>query len=164
MGDLAETFFLSTVKPTVDEFHRSPLDVRRGRLAAIVLYHMADYWNVECNEGCDRKTMADHLEALHQKLFSRCPDFRMIRDAADASKHARLFEQTKLPREMSSSDQIVRESGIFNAPFNTAVFNEASRVMVILDDGTSRPLLGAINSVLAMWEQMIAADGHETGA
>ena len=45
----AEMFFRGIVSPTVDEAFAEPDNVRRGRLAAIVLLHMADYWNVALN-------------------------------------------------------------------------------------------------------------------
>ncbi len=43
----ARNFYLATAKPTLDEFYREPLNLRRGRLAAIVLFHVADYLFLE---------------------------------------------------------------------------------------------------------------------
>jgi hypothetical protein len=47
MPTKAADFFTSIVRPTVDEFLCDTTDIRRGRLAAIVLYHMKDYWQLE---------------------------------------------------------------------------------------------------------------------
>ncbi|CCG41830.1 hypothetical protein [Magnetospirillum molischianum] len=152
---LAENFFRSTVKPTVEEFLSDPLNLRRGRLAAIVLYHMADYWVAKRNEGGDKKDNKNCLEKLHKQLIAECQEFNIIRDIADASKHARLYTQGKIPRIISSSEQITRRPGLFHAPFGVGVFNQASWVMVKMDDGSSRPLLDAIEAVMKMWEEML---------
>ncbi len=58
--------FSSTVKPTVSEFLENVQDVRRGRLAAIVLYHMTDYLALEGYMGRDRKVMTERLDNLRE--------------------------------------------------------------------------------------------------
>jgi len=146
----ATDFFTSTVKPTADEFLNDTKDIRRGRLAAIVLYHMADYWRLE------NQATYTTLDSLRAALVAKCPDFRVIRDVADASKHAELIIPAKnISRTLSSSEQVTRPKGLFQAPFGTGVFYEASDVVFILDDGTRRPLEGAVRSVLQMWEIML---------
>jgi hypothetical protein len=142
----ATEFFSSTVRPTVDEFLSDKYNIRRGRLAAIVLYHMADYWDQEHspNKGS--------LGKLRQSLINKCPEFGIIRDVADASKHAQLRHSKDIPRRLSSSDQITRPPGLFEAPFGVGVFHEASEVIVTLDDGTSRPFKPAVEAVISMWE------------
>src|SRR5579871_1382923 len=99
MSTRSANFFHSTVKPTVEEFLTQKIDIRRGRLAAIVLYHMADYWFEE------NKSSYARLSDLHKILISECSDFLLIRDIADASKHAELKAQKEIPRELSSSEQ-----------------------------------------------------------
>jgi hypothetical protein len=145
----AKEFFTSTVKPTAGEFLSAIRDVRRGRLAAIVLYHMADYWFIE------NQTTYETLTSLHEALIKQCPDFLIIRDVADASKHAQLKQQKGIPRGLSSSDQIRRPPGLFEAPFGVGVFYEASEVVVSLDDAKNLPFVGAVQSVLSMWEKML---------
>ena len=149
MPTKALDFFTSTVKPTVDEFFGDIKDVRRARLAAIVLYHMADYWDQQDNPT------EKSLTILYRSLIAKCPDFVFIRDVADASKHAKLRQAKDIPRQLSSSDKIARAPGLFEAPFGEGVFNEASIVMVTLDDGTSRPFAEAVQSVLLMWENVL---------
>jgi hypothetical protein len=144
------------VRPTVTEFFQNATDTRRGRLAAIVLYHLADHWLLD-QPGIDpSRHNGDKLAQLHSLLIGECEAFGIIRDIADASKHAELFVQAKNPRRLSSATQVTRSPGIFEAPFGTAVFNEASIVMYTLDDRTSRPLVGAIRAVMDMWEQKLA--------
>lgn len=162
MPTRATNFFTSTVKPTANEFLNDPRDIRRGRLAAIVLYHMADYFALEGYAGKDRKVMDERLENLRKELIEKCPKFLLIRDVADASKHAQLSVPKKTTRELSSSEQITKTPGGFHAPFGTAVFNEASVVMVILDDGKHQPLAETVRSVLSMWEEKLKYAGEET--
>ena len=84
-----EGFFKETVKLTVDEYLVRPNNIRRGRLAAIVLNHMVDYWHEDTQES---------LTAIRAALRADTPIPRylgyssgdIIWDLADASKHARL--------------------------------------------------------------------------
>lgn len=154
MTSEAADFFAWTVKPTVSEFLANPRDIRRGRLAAIVLNHMADYLALDGYVGYDRNEMDGRLKAVREMLIAKCPDFSLIRDIADATKHAKLSAPKKgPPREVSSSQQITRSSGIFQAPFGEGVFAEAVIVFATLNDGTSKPLEPAIRSVMAALEE-----------
>jgi hypothetical protein len=153
VSTIAKKFFTSTVKPTVTEFLGDIRDIRRGRLAAIVLSHMADYWAIQGYTGNDRNVIDKRLDKLRVDLINDCPDFEIIWNIADATKHVRLT--TKRPRKLSTSDQIIKPLGIFGAPFNTAVFNEASIVEIVLDNKKKRPLAGVIQSVFAMWERKL---------
>ena len=86
---LTEKFFKEIVEPTVDEYLVRPENVRRGRLAAVVLNHMVDYWHEDTQES---------LTAIRAALRADTPIPRypgysysdIIWDLADASKHARL--------------------------------------------------------------------------
>jgi hypothetical protein len=103
-------------------------------------------------EGYSGHEMRKRLESLHKELIAACPDFALIRDIADASKHARLHVRDGAPRLVTGAQQITRPHGIFGAPFGTAAFGEASWVVVTLDDGQTRPLAGIVRQVLMMWE------------
>lgn len=156
MSSETADFFTSTVKPTVSEFLTNVRDIRRGRLAAIVLYHMADYLALDGYTGQDRKVMDERLKSLREKLMVECPDFSLIRDIADATKHAQLSIPKKTaPRELSSSQQITSSPGLFHAPFGESVFAEAAIVFATLDNGTIKPLEPAVRSVLATLEEYV---------
>jgi len=113
-------------------------------------FHMAGYWEVEHNPNPTHDT----LRALIEGLINNCPEFLFVRDVANASKHNRLTTNPKPPRRLSSSDDVRRTPGLFEAPFGEGVFNEAVEVIVTLDDGTSRPLAPIVRAVLSMWESM----------
>lgn len=140
-------FFTWTVKPTVDEFLNDTYDIRRGRLAAIVLFHMADYWCWHLH-NTDKK-----LGDIYEVLQNNCSDFSMVRDIANASKH---YQLTRGARQLTSSEQITRPPGLFEEGLGIGVFAEASNVIFKLDDGTERLLEGAIRSVLSMWETLLS--------
>jgi hypothetical protein len=149
MPTKATNFFSSTVKPTVEEFFNEEKNIRKGRLAAIVLYHMADYWFEE------NKSSYALLKDLHKILISECSDFLLIRDIADASKHAELRTAKDIPRELSSTDQITGSPGLFGAPLGEGLFAEAIIVFAVMDDGREKPIAPAIRSVQEMWEKKI---------
>lgn len=150
MRSSAADFFSSTVKPTVLEFLAHPYDIRRGRLAAIVLNHMTDYLAMEGYVGHDRKEMNRLVEVVRENLVAKCTDFSLIQDIADATKHAKLsLPKNGVPRAVSSSEQITRSPSLVEAPFGEGVFAEAAIVFVTLSDGTEKALLPAINSVMA---------------
>lgn len=151
----AADYFYSTAKPTVDEFLNDFRSVRRGRLAAIVLYHMADYWHIAY--GSPGVT----LSALHKALIAECSDFQLVRDVADASKHDILNSQKNIPRTVSASHQVARPPGIFEAPFGVGVFAEASIPMITQDDGVERPLEVTVRTVLEMWEVKLEQKSRE---
>lgn len=108
---------------------------------------MADYWCWYLYNS-DKK-----LNDLQKHLQTICPDFAVIRDVADASKHHKLTRPTK---QLTSSEQITRPPGLFEAPFGEGVFAEAANVIFKLDNGTERLLEDAVRSVLSMWETILA--------
>jgi hypothetical protein len=131
-------FFVEVVVPTVDEYLSDPTDLRRGFLAAIVLYHMSDYW--------EKETAGRDVEDL-RRLY---PDFKLINEIATAAKHR--SRDRGIPM-ITRSDQIksTPHPGLFQANFGAGMFAEASEVIVTLDDNTHVHLKPAIETVLSMW-------------
>lgn len=152
-------FFIVTVKPTVQDFLGAKGDIRRAHLATLVLSHMADYWAVDAYEGDDRG-MRECLDELHKALADECPEFLLIKEVADASKHAQLLTNKKnMPHELSFSERIKRPAGFFTDQFVEGKSDEAPSVMVTLDNGTTRPLAEAVQSVLFLWEKKLREKG-----
>ncbi|WP_258531646.1 hypothetical protein [Xanthomonas oryzae] len=155
MRPAAAAFLAHTVEPTVAEFEKAPYDIRRGRLASIVLYHMADHFALDGFTGNDRKLMDQKIEAARAAVQAKAPQFVLIRDVADASKHAKLASSKKAARQLTSTEQVSATPGLFQAPFGYGVFAEAAQVLVTLDDGTTLPLPPAVRAVLAAWKSMV---------
>lgn len=143
-------YFEQTVKPTVAEFLDDKVNIRRGRIAAIVLYHMNDYVR---KNGYGTPT---NLLLGKDKIL-----FETVHAAANATKHFRLDKN----HIAMTADQVIAEnnSGLFNAPFGEGVFAESNEVYLELDkpqvfDGTvleSVNLASALTFVLSFWEQQI---------
>lgn len=155
MPSKAKTFFSMMVEPTVAEFIQYPFDIRRGLLAALVLNHMADHIALEGCTSTDRSHMNNLLKTTRDSMLLNCPEFQFIQDVADATKHSKLSTSKTVgsaPRDVSSSSQISSTPGLFEAPFGEGMFAEAVIVFVNLKDGSSKPLLPAVQTVLAAWK------------
>ena len=154
MVSSASDFFKTFVEPTVTEFFEHPLDVRRGRIAAIVLYHMTDHYALEGYLGQDHKEIDNRILKARSNIISCCQDFKLIRDVADATKHAQLSTAILIPRETSSYDQVDVTPGLFQAPFGYGYFAEACEVLVTLDNGSVKSLLPAVRAVVNYWKSV----------
>jgi hypothetical protein len=144
----AADFFSSIVRPTVDEFLDNTGDLRRGFLAAIVLYHTADYW------WSENKTTYPGLTSLHEALIRNRPEFKVIRDVGDVAKHGELHNrQRRIPRILSSSENVKARDDFFSDGFS--IFSYVPDVKYTLDDGSSGSLEGVVRSILSMWETML---------
>lgn len=89
--DRAEWFLAEIVRPTVNEFMAAQGDLRRGLLSAIVLSHAADH--VFHARPTLRRTFKDE-RAYREALAARSEGFALIRDVADAAKHAKLSRRS----------------------------------------------------------------------
>ena len=156
---LTEEFLKETVEPTVDEYLVRPDNVRRGRLAAIVLNHMVDYWHEDAHES---------LTAIRATLradtpIPRYPDYSssdILWDLADASKHARLepFHNGRR-RQLIDAGQVephltgAMGTGVLGiTPMGMAISTD---LRVILDDGQSFILAYVVRSVMEVWRKKL---------
>jgi hypothetical protein len=88
-GDEADLCLDEFVQPTVDEFlpERSKGDVRRAKLACIVVASLVDYIHVarpSLRQGLD------DVRKYRAHLASQCRAYALVRDICDATKHMRL--------------------------------------------------------------------------
>lgn len=159
--DAIYEYYEDTVKPTVNEFLIDRTNLRRGRLAAIVLDHMRDYRVVQ---------IGGDPEKLLEKIKEDCFDLVLIRDVCNASKHCILTGNsyqkkcTKNPRHLSKYSDIKSENnaGIFSKPFGEGRFSESNYVYIKFDQGRSlrdgkesKNLDESINEVMAYWDKTL---------
>ena len=78
-------YFEEIVKPTVDDFLKDKTNIRKGRLAAIVLDHMRDYRVIQLDIKSEKKVSP--TEVLLNEIKQECFDLVLIRDVCNASKH-----------------------------------------------------------------------------
>lgn len=114
----ARDYFEVTVKPTVREFLDNTSDVRKGRLAAIVLFHTWDYL-----KGVGVKPVLKEEKLMYET----------VRAAANASKH---FKLTSKDHVASNANQVAAEKneGLFGSPFGESFFGESNDVYLLLDE------------------------------
>jgi hypothetical protein len=139
-------FLLEIVEPTVREFLGRRGDIRLGFLAAIVLNQTAHYWAHDGHVPKDPR--------MRDQIRKESPDFALIHDIADASKHVVLGRKS---RRLTSMDQASSPGGLFQEPFGEGVFNEAWVVTVTLDDRTTVLLDELVESVLSFWKVKISS-------
>jgi hypothetical protein len=162
-------YYEDTVKPTVEEFLINKTNLRKGRLAAIVLDHMRDYRGVQ---------LGIKAETLLEQIKVDCFDLVLIRDVCNASKHCSLTgnsannPKVKNPRNLSKASDIKSENnaGIFGAPFGSseALFGESNYVYMKLDREvslsaaeapiSSRVLHESINEVMKYWDKTLYSE------
>ena len=87
---------LNIVKPTVAEFMVDKSNLRKGRLAAIVLDHVRDYRAVQLDISSNM---------VLNTIKDACPDAVFVRDVCNASKHAILTNTHKIPITISNTEQ-----------------------------------------------------------
>jgi len=151
--DLA--FFDTIVRLTVEAFREYPRDLRRACLAALVLASMADHYYA-CHPG-----LATGKGEYRNFLASLRADFALVRDVAEATKHATLRDDGK---GIAFDHVAVRPSPEVSGGYNTGALayggpgGYSSRVAIIVTnrDGSVSFLDDAIVSVLAFWERHLS--------
>lgn len=142
-------FFNQVVKPTCDECLASIADLRRSRLAAIVLHHMNDYWAVE-HGTTPRSVFTEASKA--------CPALALIADVADATKHGVLRNQS---RPVSSADQVKHHPGMLYGlgAYGTSAYSQPPGIYIHANgpNGPSRtPFNAPMSEALQFWEERVA--------
>ncbi len=153
---LTKQFFNETVKPTVDEYLNEPGNIRRGRLAAIVLYHLEDYWLVDTQQKI-------HVELCKNTLIQSDASHSsadIIRDLANASKHAKLTHRHgNEKRQLTNANQIIqrRIGAMGTVPFGMLALGESCPVdvSVVLDNHQAFSLLYVIRQVMDAWHKLL---------
>ena len=158
-------YYLNTVKPTVAEFMANKCDLRKGRLAAIVLDHVRDYRAIQIGLKSKRGELSPPNMIL-DAMKEDCPDAIFLRDVCNASKHAILSSNSKdMPRTLSNANQIKAEqnAGLFSAPFGEGMFAESNYVFIKFDQDqilngemiSFRSLHDSINEVIKYWDKQL---------
>ena len=154
-------FFRETVEPTVEEFLADRRNIRRGRLASIVLSHMVDYWCVDYNERKLNQKRNKFASEIRKELASKTPidnySFsQAVWDVCDASKHAILTQQNHVLKDAKDVKQN-RVGAMGTVPFGMAPMGALipNDVIVVLDNGKRYSLSCAVSRVMDVWRQML---------
>lgn len=156
-------YYLNTVQPTVQEFLENKQDLRKGRIAAIVLDHMRDYWAIYLDQH-EKRSITETI--LKDEIYELCPDAALIRDVCNATKHGLLRISTNdkiIPKSIYSTHQIKSEQneGLFVGGFGS-MFGEANYVFIEFEDTDRnsehtgfRFLHEAISAVSSFWDNKL---------
>lgn len=150
----AYDFFITTVKPTVEEALVNHWNIRLARLAAIVLCHMIDHWALRETKSQNRNELDDLVKIAKTEMRQKIPSYSLIIDVADASKHARLALPKTGSRNIYNSEDVKATPGLFSAPFGQGHFREACIIYVTLEDGTKANIIKPLREILAEWERI----------
>lgn len=129
--DYVFDYYENIVKPTVQEFIENKHDIRKGRIAAIVLDHMRDYWAIYLDQH-EKWSITETI--LKDEIYELCPDAALIRDVCNATKHGLLRISTNdknIPKSIHSTHQIKSEQneGLFVGGFGS-MFGESNYVYI----------------------------------
>ena len=147
MPEILRDYFENTVIPTVNEYllGNGRFNIRRARLAAIVVEHIIDYYSVAY-----KKTK----EEVRKDITDLSPFYPIVRSAADATKHRSLKRKNT---DIKESEQIKCPPGFFQAPFGEGYWAEAIEVYVETDNGKKISLENAIKEVMQVWDMKISS-------
>ncbi len=115
--------------------------VRLGVTAAIALYHL-------------REHLPDPIRPTNEAIENACPDYALVGDIANASKHKKL---NRAKRRISNAEQICEVAVSTQYKDRKGFYPVVqAAVHVKLDDGTERDLAELLHNVMNMWSQRLA--------
>ena len=152
MFNALQDYFENIVKPTVDEYLSGTgrFSIRRAKLAAIVLEHMIDYYDMEYSDSHATSSDRDRKNKIRRKIEEQCPSYSIVRSVADATKHKSLSRTDKNIKDVK---QITCPPGLFQAPFSQGYFAEAIEVCIVSDSGKMASIEKPITELLKFWEE-----------
>jgi hypothetical protein len=142
------------VRPSVGAWRRDYHDIRLAKHAIRELNNMAErvfqHWGAGTPEVFNAKTVREYRSRLAQQ---ECGDFQLVWDIADAHKHV---EPDRPSRAVTHDTQTSPgRLGYGEGLYGEGIYGGAEQLVVRLDDGTRRALLGVIGRVLQMWEHIV---------
>jgi len=148
-------FFENMVKPPYQAWLSDPLTEWKAKTAASNADTVAErtffYW-----DGRDQTQIAGAASARQYKNYLRgiCPDFGLVWDVHDGHKH---FKLDRPNREITSATQTgVSRMRYGEGDFGEGAYGGANQIVIDLDDGSKRTLVGVMQAVMVMWEHQLA--------
>ena len=172
-------FLDEVVQPTVDDFLLHRDCIRRGMLAALAVNSLADHIAVSRSERFGllrlhprgaalpkkgRNEVREELAAARCDLADRCGDFALVRDVADATKHARLDRDDAQVSDLSGvrhQIEVLVDRG--GRPIATRGGSPLaiSGVVVVLPDGSRHSLAKLLNGAIESLRKEMRREGAE---
>jgi len=148
-------FFEGHVLRNYHEWLASPLDERLAKNAVADANNMAarvfHYWR-----GRDLSKIhgaTNEGEYRNELVARECHDFGLVRDVADAHKHVELDRPNR--RVTRASQTAKGGMGWGEGGWGEGLFGGAPQLVVVLDDGSKRPLSAIMKNVIEMWKRLL---------
>jgi hypothetical protein len=149
-------FFEKTVEPSYQDWRNEPLVEHRARALFGFANDMAErmFHHLALEKVYRDRGPAQYRDALAEE----CPDFGLLRDIADGTKHVRL---TRASRKISNAEQTGRGALIWGKTgdkFEDAAytFEESGDLLITTtDSGEQRSLISIANNVMSMWKRLL---------
>ena len=143
------------VRPSVADWRRDYLDIRLAKQAISELNNMAErmfsHWGAGTPQVYNTRNAYDYRLWLAQQ---ECGDFQLVWDIADAHKHIKLDRPSRAVTHDAQASP--GKLGYGEGLYGEGIYGGAEQLVVQLDDGTRRAILGVIGRVLQMWEHILA--------
>ncbi len=138
--NMPRDFFETMAKPSYRDWRAEPLAQHRAKATVGYVNDMAErmFHHLGFEKVYRDRGPAQYRDALAEE----CPDFGLLRDIADGTKHFRL---DRASRKISSAEQTGPESG--------------DLLVATLDTGEQRSLISIVNNVMSMWERLLEKNG-----
>lgn len=144
------------VKPSYADWRAEPLAQHRAKAVVGFANDMAE--RMFHFLGLQEKYGSGGAGQYRNTLAEQCPDFGLLRDVADGTKHYRLSRPT---RKISGADQTNIEALTWDRLEDTwadaeYLWNETEAIIVVtLDNDEQRTLISIVNNVMTMWERLL---------
>ncbi len=148
-------FFEEMIKPSYRDWREKPLAEYRAKATVGYLNDMAE--RMFHHLGLDKAYGTGGTGKYRAALAESCPDFGILRDVADGTKHFRLGRPN---RRVSTAEQTGRGAIVWETwgdLWEDADYkweDTGDLLIVRLDSGVQRSLISIVNNVILMWERL----------
>ena len=158
--NMPRDFFETMAKPSYRDWRAEPLAQHRAKATVGFVNDMAE--RMFHHLGLERDYGVRGTGKYRVALAEACPDFGLLRDIADGTKHFRL---NRANRRISSAEQTGR--GALNWAKCGDKWEDADYtweesgdlLITTADNGEQRSLISIVNNVLSMWEHLLNENG-----
>jgi hypothetical protein len=152
-------FFDNHVRGNYEDWARSQLDERLAKNMVNDLNNMAErvfhHWQQEDSSKIGNATRTN--EYRNYLAAQECGGFALVRDVADAHKHV-VLDRTS--RQVTHSDQTGPGNiGWDEGRWDETAWDSPPELIIVLDDGSKRPLRSVAENVMRMWENLLGRWG-----
>ena len=142
-------FFIQDVLSSYEEYckHRESNDwgqnqlLRKGINTAVALYHFREHLPLS-------------IRPQMSTLEARCPDYDLVRDITNVSKHKRITLYT--PRISDATQIYEAMTSIMFSDDQGDYFVSKLEIYLKLDDGAERKLTDVLYNVMLMWRDVLS--------